>query len=89
MGSFFREVDYVAVKGSFEERSNARWKQFGLIKGFWTENWEPECAPLPVEAGAQALLSDPARRVKRGLNDKRKAVYLALCMLIRDSVAAG
>lgn len=30
----FREVDYVAVKGSFEERNNAGWKQFGLIKGF-------------------------------------------------------
>lgn len=33
-GVLFREVDYVAVKGSFEECSNARWKQFGLIKGF-------------------------------------------------------
>lgn len=40
-GVLFREVDYVAVKGSFEECSNARWKQFGLIKGFWTGDWEP------------------------------------------------
>ena len=39
------EVDCVAVKGSFEERSSTRWKQFGLIKGFWTENWEPEGTP--------------------------------------------
>lgn len=42
-GILFREVDYVAVKGSFEERNNTGWKQFGLIKGFWTENQEPEC----------------------------------------------
>lgn len=39
-GVLFREVDYVAVKGSFEEHSPARWKRFGLIKGFWAENGE-------------------------------------------------